>query len=112
MKYRVILQPPAIDDIEQAYLWIKEQAPDAADRWFRGLMQAIDTLESFPHRCGLAEENEHFEQAIPQLLYGRRSGAYRILFTITADRVHVLHVRHSAQQPLKPDRDSGGDAIN
>ncbi|HZW33521.1 MAG TPA: hypothetical protein VFF52_22570 [Isosphaeraceae bacterium] len=34
------------------------------------------------------------------LLYGKRRGVYRVLFTIRGDTVHVLTVRHSAQRSL------------
>jgi mRNA-degrading endonuclease RelE of RelBE toxin-antitoxin system len=29
-----------------------------------------------------------------------RSGPYRILVTITRETVYILHIRHSARQPL------------
>ncbi len=103
MKYQLVIQPPALDEIENAYLWIKAEAPESADRWFRGLMKKMETLTQFPERCGLAEEDECFEEEIRQLLYGRRGGVYRILFTIAGDGAHVLHVRHAAQGPLEPD---------
>ena len=81
MKYYLVIQPPALDEIENAYLWIKAEAPQSADHWFDGLMAKLETLKEFPERCGLAEENEYFEDEIRQLLYGRRGGVYRILFT-------------------------------
>jgi hypothetical protein len=28
-----------------------KKEPDAAERWFRGLVQAIYSLEQFPERC-------------------------------------------------------------
>jgi plasmid stabilization system protein ParE len=60
-------------------------------------------LDQFPARCSLAPENEHFTQEIRQLLHGPRNDVYRILFTIQGDTVHVLHVRHGAQQHLTED---------
>lgn len=102
MKYHLVIQPPALDEIENAYLWIKAEAPQSADHWFDGLMAKLETLKEFPERCGLAEENEYFEDEIRQLLYGRRGGVYRILFTIQGNAVHVLHVRHAARRPLDP----------
>jgi plasmid stabilization system protein ParE len=103
MTYRVILQPQAEADIETAYLWKCDNAPQAAARWFAGIVEAINSLDQFPARCPLAPENEHFTQEIRQLLQGPRHDVYRILFTIQADTVHVLHVRHSAQQHLTED---------
>jgi plasmid stabilization system protein ParE len=102
MNYKLIFQPPALDDLESAYLWVRESAPEAAERWFNGLVDALETLRQFPERCGLAPENDYFDQEIRQLLHGRRSGVYRILFTIFEKEVRVLHIRHAARKPLEP----------
>ena len=98
--YRVIIQPNAEAEIEAAYLYRAEHAPQAAARWFVGLVEAINTLEHFPARCPLAPESGHFAEEIRQLLHGARRDVFRILFTIQGDAVHVLHVRHGAQQYL------------
>ena len=37
---------------------------------------------------------------IRQLLYGRRGGVYRVLFTITGRDIRVLHIRHAAREAL------------
>ena len=68
MTYHLVIQPPVLDEIENAYLWIKAEAPQSADRWFHGLMAKLETLKEFPERCGLAEENKCFEEEIRQLL--------------------------------------------
>lgn len=88
--------------MDKAYLWIFEHAPENATKWFNGLEAAIQTLESFPRRCPLAEESQAFALEIRQLIYGKRVGAYRILFTIVEDSVHVLHVRHGRRQRFSP----------
>ena len=103
MTYHVIIQPQAEAEIEAAYLWKYDNSPQAAARWFAGIVEAINSLDQFPVRCPLAPENEHFTQEIRQLLYGPRNDIYRILFTIQGDAVHVLHVRHGAQQHLTED---------
>lgn len=102
-KYRLIIQPPALDDLDEAYQWMKEQAPEAAARWFSGFVKALNTLTTFPDRCGLAPENEAVEPEVRQLLYGRRRGVYRALFTITGKEVRVLHIRHAARQTMTAD---------
>jgi mRNA-degrading endonuclease RelE of RelBE toxin-antitoxin system len=37
------------------------------------------------------------------LLHGKRSGRYRVLFTIQDHVVHVLHVRHGKRARLSKD---------
>ncbi len=101
MTYRVITQPSAETGADQAFRWLYERSPEAAVRWYRGLRQAIESLAEHPQRCPLAPENEQFEEEIRQLLYGRRRGVYRLLFTIEGDTVSVLYIRHSAQDVLR-----------
>lgn len=98
--YRVIIQPNAEAELDAAYLYRYAQAPQAAAWWFAGIVEAINSLEYFPARCPLAPEHGHFAEEIRQLLYGARRDVFRILFTIQGDTVHVLHVRHGAQQYL------------
>lgn len=99
-KYRLIIQPPAFDDLDEAYQWIKERSPEAAARWFNGFVEALNSLTTAPERCGLAPENDAVEPEIRQILYGRRSGVYRALFTIAGKDVRVLHIRHAARQAM------------
>lgn len=103
-KYRLIIQPPALNDLDEAYQWIKERSPNAADRWFNGFVDAINSLDLNPERCGLANENDAVKLEIRQLLYGRRGGIYRAIFTIAGEEVRVLHIRHAAMQPLDPEK--------
>ena len=99
-RYRVIVQPPARRDMEAAFLWIAERNPAAAIRWLAGLEAAIQSLATVPERSSLAPESEVFNEQIRQLIYGRRTGRYRVLFTVMGGRVRVLHVRHGARLPL------------
>jgi plasmid stabilization system protein ParE len=101
MKYQVEVTEQASEEAEKAYLWIADNAPDTAARWFEGLVSKVNSLSTMPERCAFAPESAAFHQEIRQLLYGR----YRILFTIEKDTVYVIHIRHSAQKPLKPDEE-------
>ena len=103
MTYRVIIQPNAEAELDAAYRYRYQRAPQAAARWFAGFVEAINSLAEFPERCPLAPENGHFPEEIRQLLYGDRRDAFRILFTIQGDTVHVLHIRHGAQRYLHED---------
>jgi plasmid stabilization system protein ParE len=86
MTYQVKTSRRAERDARSAYHYIADQAPEAAQRWYRGLRQAIDSLAVFPLRCSVAPEDPHFPEEIRHLLYGRRRGTYRILFTIRENR--------------------------
>jgi plasmid stabilization system protein ParE len=100
MRFQVEITPIAEAQIEQAYCWYRDRNPEFADRWFRGLMNAIATLQEKPQRCALAVEHEIFPEEVRQLLYGKPQNIYRVLFAIRETKVYILYVRHSAQAPL------------
>ena len=102
MAYRVEISPLAVSDIEDAYLWLSEQSRPAAARWYHGLRKAIESLETNPERCSLAPESDAFAVELRQLLYGRRRGVYRILFSMFGDTVRVHRVRHGSRGFLEP----------
>lgn len=77
--------------------------------WFNGLLEAVEKLETFPHRCPLATENDAFKDEIRQLIYGRRTGRYRILFTIRADAVHVYMSAMERGAPWSQVQTSNGE---
>jgi len=103
MKYKVIIQPPALADIEGAYRYIHERAPTRAPDWLDKLYEAMESLEELPKPCSLAPESNEVGQDIRQMLYGKRGGVYRVLFVVLDDQVRILHVRHAAREFLKPD---------
>jgi len=103
MKYKLIIQPRALAELDEAYRWIAQRSPENAARWFNRFVEALQTLERFPGRCGVAPESEQIGQEIRQLLYGRRGGAYRALFVVRDDEVHILHIRHAARNSMTPE---------
>ena len=103
MKYKLIIQPSALADLDEAYRWIAERSPENAARWFNRFLESLSTLEQSPKRCSVAPESEQIGREIHQLLYGRRGGVYRALFVIEKDEVHVLHIRHAARDTMTPE---------
>lgn len=79
-----------------------QRAVDAGGRWLRGLLQAIETLESMPTRCALAAESHQSGREIRELHFGKRRGTYRILFELQGKTVFVLYVRHAARDQVSP----------
>ncbi len=103
MTYRVIVEPTADRGIREAFRWITEhRSPAAAAKWFNALEKVIQTLGTHPHRGPIATENDKFPEEIRELLHGRRRQKYRVIFTIREDAVHVLYVRHGAQDEIEP----------
>src|SRR5579864_9221564 len=109
MKFHVVVQPSAQAEMEAAYEWIAERAPLTAVRWYNRLLKAVESLAEYPERCSLAPENEFFPEEIRNLPFGKRRYAYRVIFTIRNDTVHVLHFRRGARRVLKPEDEQGAE---
>jgi plasmid stabilization system protein ParE len=100
MEFQVRLTRSVEQQIESIYLWLKEYNPEYADQWFRGLMNLIATLQDKPRRCPIIKENYSTSEEIRQILYSKSSAKYRVVFAIREDIVHILYVRHSAQDSI------------
>lgn len=99
-QYQVIILPSAERDISEAYEWLSERDQEAATRWYNRLIELILALDTFPERAPLAPESKTLRREIREIFHGRRQYKYRILFTVTKDKVYVLHVRHGARLAL------------
>lgn len=99
--YRIVTEPSALADIAKHYRYLEENAhsPDYPDRWFEEIEAAIFGLGDFPLSFARAPEDVEFQEEIRH----RVVGSYRVIFTVMDDRVHVLHVRHSRQDVLRPE---------
>ncbi len=109
-KYQVIIQPAAQKAIEESYFWFSNHSSLKARTWLEGLYKATLSLENMPSRCSFAFENNFFDEEIRQLVYGKGQNAYRILFTIVDDRVHIIFVRHASQKPMIGESDEEGNS--
>lgn len=102
MTYRVVFTPMARAGALEAFRWIADRSPEAAARWYTGLERAIATLATHPKRHPIAEDDsEQLGVPLRQMLYGRRRGRYRLLFSVEGDIVFLHHVRHSARGPIE-----------
>jgi plasmid stabilization system protein ParE len=100
MTYRVVFQPQADRDIQQAARWLRDQSASLpiALRWVRSLRAKIDQLKTNPRRCPIDPDSNAYGEEVRVLLYGKRRGTYRVLFTIRGDVVYIVAVRHAAQR--------------
>jgi plasmid stabilization system protein ParE len=99
MAYRVDITVRAERDITGIYAAIHAEEVDAARQWFRGLTQAIFSLEELPNRCPRTPESRFLRH----LIYGKKADVYRVIFRVLAasKRVEILHVRHGAMRRLE-----------
>ncbi|MBE2287238.1 MAG: type II toxin-antitoxin system RelE/ParE family toxin [Prosthecobacter sp.] len=101
MSFDVAYTAHAQQELEDVYLWIKSRAPLSAERWREELISKVESLAEEPQRHRLAPESRRFPVEIRQLLFRKRRGQFRILFTITGKGVVILSVRHHSRRPLE-----------
>jgi plasmid stabilization system protein ParE len=99
MSFYVVMEKEAEEDLKDAARWQSQYSPDKAALWYFDAIEAIESLEKLPARCPRAPESSTFGVEIRHLIFGK----YRILFLINDETVHILRVRHQAQDVLKPD---------
>ena len=80
-------------------------ASASAARWLTGLFTAIQTLANMPACCPVIPEADEIGSPLRHLLYGKRTGIYRIIFDIQEDseegpRVRVLRIWHGVRAAI------------
>ena len=104
MKYEVILTDGAQLQFDEACAWYDQHAPQVANDWYNGFVDALILLEENPEGFSLARENDAFPIVIRQLLYGfRKKKTHRAVFSVHGNRVVIRAIRHLAQRDLQDD---------
>jgi len=101
MAFRVELSTEALNDAERLYDRVTRAAPLHGPLWFNRLLDAIDSLRTFPQRCAYVPESGRFPFEARQLLFGRKPNVYRVVFAIEGDIVSVLRILGPRQQLLE-----------
>ena len=101
MPYLVRTLPRAEADLEAIFLFIRASSAPLAERWFLGLLDAIESLNHLPHRNPAIHEDNRLRH----LLYGKKPHMYRVIYLIDEERhrVEVLHVRHHGRAAFRED---------
>jgi plasmid stabilization system protein ParE len=100
LAFQIDITEPALADADDYVRFVRDvkKAPEAAERWFRGLVQAIYSLEDAPERCPAIPEQEEFTGEIRHLIYF----SHRIIFRVELEtkRVVIYRVYHGSRQKL------------
>lgn len=100
MAFHVDITEPALVDAEDYVRFIRDikKEPEAVERWFRGLVQAICSLEELPERCPVIPEQEEFAFEIRHLV----NFSHRIIFRVQHEskRLVIYRVYHGSRQGL------------
>ena len=99
MAYVVNLTVRAERDLGRIFDAIQAEHSDGARKWYKGLKEAVLSLEARPNRCPETPENAKLRH----LLYGNKAHVYRVIYRVTekSKQVDVLHIRHGARQRFK-----------
>ena len=99
MAYVVSITSRAERDLAHLYEEINAEHSDAALKCYRGLTEAILSLEEQPNRCPVTRKKDELRH----LLYGHKPNIYRVIFRVLERQkyVEVLHIRHGAKRKLK-----------
>lgn len=100
MTFQVVYSQNAQDEIEAAYRWIAQSAPVAAGAWRDELILRVETLTKNPLAYPRATEGTKVVEDIRQLLFGKRNGQYKILYTVCGNEVVVLSLRRSRRKAM------------
>lgn len=99
MAYLVNISSRAERDLAHLYRDINAEHSDAALKWYRGLKEAILSLEEQANRCPVTHERDDLRH----LLYGHQPHVYRVIYRVLERQKHVevLHIRHGARRSRK-----------
>ena len=95
--FRVRIEVEVKNNLRKHYQNLRSRNPGSGypDQWYYGIRAAIRDLADSAQQCGVTYEDRFFTATIRQRLFN----SYKILFAIRGDAVHVLHIRHQAQDP-------------
>ena len=92
--YRIEIDTIAQGEIQDAAAYIARDSPIAAETWMDGLLEAILDLQDMPFAHAAAREDPNPKHGSRQRLYH----SHRIIYTVEDDVIHILRVRHAAQE--------------
>ena len=92
--YEVQITQEAMHDLELIYDYIADKlfAPQAAEKIYNRLAEAILSLECFPERCAVLESRNEYFKSIRRMVVGK----YSVFYVIKGDTVIVTSVLYSA----------------
>ena len=103
MKREINLTRRAEADLDSILTWLESRSPSGAVVWLKSLEATFEWLEENAASCPLAPENDSFAEEIRERLFKTKRGRYyRLLFTMTARQVQLLHIRGPGQDFVQP----------
>jgi plasmid stabilization system protein ParE len=103
MSREIHLTRKAEADLDSILTWLESRSPSGAVTWLKSLEAAFESLEEHAASYPLAPENDSFAEEIRERLFKTKRGRpYRLLFSLTAKQVQILHIRGPGQDLIRP----------
>ena len=101
--FKIVITIVAEADIDEAFEWWREhRSREQADRWYRGIVPAIQSLSQSADRRPRAKEADRLGVDIREFYFGiGLKPTHRVIFIIEHDAVKVLRVRHLSRGSLQ-----------
>jgi plasmid stabilization system protein ParE len=100
MTFRVNITARARRDVERVVNAVRTKAPINAARWHARIRTSFRKLTYLPTRFGLCDEADDLGLEIREYVFGKRQGAFRVVYIIDGQTVHILRVVHASHGPL------------
>ena len=99
MNYRVVITDQALSDLREIRDYIAADSPANAVKFLERLFESFDVIEASPESFAAAPE----DGLVPYRLRQFVVKPYRVLYRAAKGRVEVLHLRHGARLPARPE---------
>ena len=86
-------------DLQDIRDYIARHSPTNAAKFLERLLTELDGIEATPEAFALAPEDALMPYTLRQFIVK----PYRILYRVQGKRVEILHVRHGARLPARPE---------
>lgn len=95
LRFKVLVSPKAKGSLRAIISFVKSEAgEEAAQKVSSGLLDAIESLQTAPRRCGKVILEGRYDREIRRL----NKWSYAIYFEIVDASVIILNVLHSSQK--------------
>ena len=103
MTFHVNVTVRARRDVERVVNAVRTKTPINASRWHARVWASFGRLKYLPSRFGRCDESDDLGLEIREYVFGKRQGAFRVVYLIDGQTVHILRVIHASHGPLTLD---------
>lgn len=104
-KYKIIFNSSLYKKLEDIFSYIALESPKTATEIIYGIEKHIMSLNSTPERFSIIPEKIFYKTYQIRHFFYKKS--FRVIYTVYDDMVHILDIRHAAQDIYQMDSKVG-----